>query len=81
MKFREMEKARQKKQMTPWFGQNIENEEMKSNARYDLLNMQEYVEQQIRNDPDDKGCMWKTIQACIPKKSANTITYRKVTKP
>ena len=38
---------------------------------------QEYVKQQIRNNSDNKRCMWKTIRALIPKKSANGITYRK----
>ena len=31
----------------------------------------EYVEQQIRNNPRNTGCIWKTIRACIPKKSAS----------
>ena len=36
---------------------------------------QEYIDQQIRNNPSNTGCIWKTIQACIPKKSASHKAY------
>ena len=38
---------------------------------------QEYVELQIRNIPSNTGCIWKTIRACIPKKSASHRAYSK----
>ena len=38
---------------------------------------QEYVEQQIRNNPSNTGCVWKTIRVCIPKKSASRKAYSK----
>ena len=38
---------------------------------------QEYVELQIRNNPSNTGCIWKTTRACIPKKSASRKAYSK----
>ena len=38
---------------------------------------QEYVELQIRNNPSNTGCIWKTIRACITIKSASCKAYSK----
>jgi len=38
---------------------------------------QEYAETQIRNNPNNMGCIWKTIRSFIPKKSVNRKCYSK----
>ena len=38
---------------------------------------QECAETQIRNNPNNMGCIWKTIRSFIPKKSVNRKSYSK----
>ena len=37
----------------------------------------EYIAEQIRTNPNNTRCLWKTIRSCIPKKSANQRTFAK----
>ena len=37
----------------------------------------EYIAEQIRANPNNTRCLWKTIRSCIPKKSANQRTFAK----
>ena len=35
----------------------------------------EHVENQIRNNPNNPRCVWKTIRSCIPRKSVNRKSF------
>ena len=37
----------------------------------------EYVAEQIKQNPNNPRCIWKTIRSCIPKKSRNQRTFSK----
>ena len=37
----------------------------------------EHVAEQIRKNPNDTRCIWKTIPSCIPKKTASRRTFSK----
>jgi hypothetical protein len=50
----------------------------KREVKHELrLAEREYVEQQIRNNPKNTSCIWKTIRACIPKRSVSCKSYIK----
>ena len=42
-----------------------------------MSELQEYAETQIRSNPNNMGCIWKTIRSFIPKKSVNRKSYSK----
>ena len=37
----------------------------------------EFIAEQIRTNPNNTRCLWKTIRSCIPKKSASQKTFTK----
>ncbi len=37
----------------------------------------EYVAKQIKENPNDSGCLWKVIRSCLPKKAASVKTFVK----
>ena len=38
---------------------------------------QKFVNQQIKDNPNNTNCMWKAIRSCIPKKSSSQRTFNK----
>ena len=66
--------ARKTNDPLAWAGYKNFKREVKRELR---LAEQQYAETQIRNNPNNTGCIWKTIRSFIPKKSVNRKTYSK----
>ena len=66
--------ARKTNDPLAWDGYKNFKREVKRELR---LAEHEYAETLIRNNPNNTGCVWKTIRSFIPKKSVNRKTYSK----
>ena len=66
--------ARKTNDALAWSGYKFFKREVKRELR---IAEREYLEEQIRKNPNDTRSMWKTIRSCIPKKSACRKTYIK----
>ena len=66
--------ARKTNDPLAWAGYKSFKREVRRELRFAEL---EYAETQIRSNPNNMGCIWKTIRSFIPKKSVNRKSYSK----
>lgn len=57
-----------------WSGYKTRKREVKRELR---LAEREFVADQIKNNPNNARCLWKTIQSCIPNKSTCRRSFTK----
>ena len=66
--------ARKTNDALAWSGYKLFKREVERELR---IAEREHLEEQIRNNPKDIRCIWKTIKSCIPKKSVDRKAYIK----
>jgi len=64
--------ARKTNDPLAWAAYKNFKQEVKRDLR---LAEREHVENQIRNNPNNPRCVWKTIRSCIPRKSVNRKSF------
>ena len=66
--------ARKTNNLKAWASYRSLRGEVKRNLR---VAEREFIAEQIRTNPNNTRCLWKTIRSCIPKKSASQKTFTK----
>ena len=66
--------ARKTNNLKAWASYGSLRGEVKRNLR---VAEREFIAEQIRTNPNNTRCLWKTIRSCIPKKSASQKTFTK----
>ena len=66
--------ARKTNDLKAWASYRSLRGEVKRNLR---VAEREFIAEQIRTNPNNTRCLWKTIRSCVPKKSAGQKTFAK----
>ena len=66
--------ARKTNNLKAWASYRSLRGEVKRNLR---VAEREFIAEQIRTNPNNTCCLWKTIRSCVPKKSASQKTFTK----